>query len=161
MSRCVYPGSFDPLTAGHMDLIRRASGIFDEVFVVVMVNIHKTGCIPVDRRLDILRKACSDLDNVSVDSWQGLLTDYMRLRNMNTVLRGVRDTDDFNSEMRSAGINRLIGNGIETVFMPTSSEFSFVSSSAVREIFSFGGDVREFLPKNAADDIIDCLTKKD
>ena len=85
MSRCVYPGSFDPLTAGHMDLIRRASGIFDEVFVVVMVNIHKTGCIPVDRRLDILRKACSDLDNVSVDSWQGLLTDYMRLRNMNTV----------------------------------------------------------------------------
>ena len=161
MSSCVYPGSFDPVTTGHMDLIRRASAVFEHVTVVVMVNIHKYGTIPVEKRLEILRKACSDIENVSVEIWHGLLADYMSLTDTNLVLRGVRDSEDFNSEMRSASVNRLLGNGIETVLMPSSSEYSSVSSSAVKEIFSFGGDIRKFLPEKAADEIIDCLKKKD
>ena len=146
MSGCVIPGSFDPVTLGHMDLIRRAAGLFDRVTVTVMVNRGKDGCIPYEDRVRMIRKACAGIPNVEVDLWTGLLADYMRQRPGCVVVRGVRSAGEFEKEQTAAAVNRRLYSGMETLMMPASDGWSEVSSSAVREIASFGGDFRPFVP---------------
>ena len=153
MVSCVFPGSFDPVTKGHLDLIARASGLFDRVTVTVMVNICKTGTIPCVKRMELLRKACSPYDNVSVDSWNGLLTDYMRANNESIIIRGLRSAAELDQELGSASANRILYEGAETIFIPCRPEFAGISSSAVREIASFGGDISGFVPDGTAEEI--------
>ena len=146
MSSCVIPGSFDPVTLGHLDLIRRSAALFEHVTVTVMVNRDKNGCIPYEDRVRMIRKACSALPNVEVDLWTGLLADYMRQRPGAVVVRGVRSTGEFEKEQAAAAVNKRLYSGMETMMMPASDGWSEVSSSVVREIASFGGDYRPFVP---------------
>ena len=160
MSDCVFPGSFDPVTTGHMDIIRRASCIFDHVTVVVMINIRKQGTIPIDKRVAILRKACRDLSNVEIDFWDGLLAEYMRIHQKTIVIRGARSSSEFEQECISASVNRLLNDSFETIFMPAYGKNEAVSSSAVREIAGFGGDITHLVPKELTEEIVSLLSKE-
>ena len=147
MSDCVIPGSFDPITLGHLDLIRRTAALFGNVTVTVMVNKEKNGCIPYEDRVRLIRKACGDIPNVKADLWTGLLADYMRQRPDTVVIRGVRNAGEFEKEQTAAAVNRRLYPGMETLMMPASEGWNEVSSSAVREIASFGGNFRPFVPE--------------
>ena len=160
MSSCVFPGSFDPVTRGHMDLIRRAARIFDRVQVTVMINVHKQGAIPPEKRAELLRKACAGLDNVRVDIWDGLLAEYVRQTGVDCVIRGVRNASELDAETTAAAVNRMILPGMETVLMPASEEMACVSSSAVREIAAFGGNICSFVPEEIAEEIAGLLANK-
>ena len=153
-SLCVFPGSFDPVTVGHMDLIGRAAGIFDSVTVAVMVNISKNGMIPYEERVRILRKACAKFPNVQVELWKGLLADYLREHPSTVVVRSVRNAGEAELEIRTAAINRRLFPGAETLLIPASADLADISSSAVREIAGFGGDIREFVPKSVYREIM-------
>lgn len=147
---CVYPGSFDPITIGHLDIIQRASVLFDEVVVAVLHNPAKTGRFPIEKRIELLQKACAHLPNVSVDHFEGLLVDYMRSRNAKVVLRGLRSAKDFESECDMAQLNHQMAPEVETLFLTTDPAHAHISSSAVREIGMFGGDVTPFVPETIA-----------
>ena len=157
MSLCVFPGSFDPLTCGHRNLIERAAAVFDTVIVTVMINRAKEGTIPFPERVRMIRKACSDLPNVTVDLWKGLLSDYMRKFPGGIVIRGVRSSGEFDQEILAADINRRLCPRTETLFIPAAAEWSALSSSAVREIASFGGNIRPFVPECIYKDIMEWL----
>ena len=153
-SLCVFPGSFDPVTVGHMDLIGRAAGMFDSVTVAVMVNISKNGMIPYEERVRILRKACAKFPNVQVELWKGLLADYLREHPSTVVVRSVRNAGEAELEIRTAAINRRLFPRAETLLIPASADLADISSSAVREIAGFGGDIREFVPKSVYREIM-------
>ena len=154
MSHCIFPGSFDPPTRGHMDLICRAARLFDQVTVAVMVNRAKAGSIPLEARVSMLQKACRDLPNVRVELWKGLLADYVRMQGTEAVvLRGIRNGMECEQELVSAGVNRLLCPGMETILMPAADGLAQVSSSAVREIASFGGDYGFLVPEEIKEDI--------
>lgn len=159
MKSCVFPGSFDPVTSGHLDLIRRAASLFGQVTVTVMINVNKKGTLPVGERIRILRKACADIGNVRIDRWDGLLSEYMRSKGERIVLRGVRGFDEFEQEFNSAQINRELNADMETLLIPSDPALSFVSSSAVRELASFGGDIGPWVPENVMKDIQEALSK--
>ena len=141
MSSCVIPGSFDPVTRGHMDLIRRTARMFDRVTVVVMVNIRKQGRFSPEERVRLLEKACAEEPGVTVDRWDGLLSEYMREKGETTVLRGVRSGTEYDAEMVSAQANRMLNPEMETLLLPAGDGMQWISSSAVREIAAFGGDI--------------------
>ena len=144
---CVYPGSFDPLTLGHEDLIRRAAALFDRVIVAVLINPNKKGCFPIPERLDMIRTVLADLPNVEVDAFEGLLVDYMHLKGARIVLRGLRSALDFETECQMAQINRQISpDGVETLFLATAPEYGHISSSMVRQVAQFGGDISPLVP---------------
>ncbi len=143
-----------------MDLIRRAAGIFDRVTVTVMVNIHKQGTFSPEERIRLLEKACRDLQNVRVDRWDGLLADYMREKGERCLIRGARSTGEFEGEIGAAAVNGQLCPGLETLLMPASAEYSGLSSSAVREIAAFGGDIRPFVPEEIAEEIAGALANK-
>ncbi len=145
MRRAVCPGSFDPVTNGHLDIVARASNLFDEVVVAVGVNKSKNRLFTPDERIDMLRTACKAYDNVSVDGFTGLLTDFCRERNIFTIVKGLRAVSDFDYELQMAQMNASLA-GVETVFVPTSPEYSFLASSLVKEVATFGGDVSGLLP---------------
>lgn len=159
MSSCVFPGSFDPVTLGHMDIIQRAARIFDSVTVAIMVNIRKTGAIETEKRYDLLTRACRGLDNVRIVCWDGMLADFMRHEEARCVIRGARNAAEFDSENASAAINRMLNPDVETLLMPSSDHLAHVSSSMVREIAAFGGDIRPFVPAVTAEEIQKLLTK--
>ena len=154
---CVYPGSFDPLTLGHVDLIERASALFPQVVVAVLNNPDKQGKFTVQRRLSMIQKACAHLPNVSIDSFGGLLVDYMRKVDAGIVLRGLRAVTDFENEFQMAQVNRQIAPGIETLFLMTSPNYAYISSSAVRQIAAFGGDISTLVPKCIIEDVYDAF----
>jgi len=160
MVSCVFPGSFDPVTKGHMDLIARASVLFDRVTVTVMNNIHKAGTIPVLKRVELLERACAPYANVSVEQWDGLLADYMKQKNERIVIRGVRSSDEMDRELQSCAANRMLNGTIETVFLPSDPSMTGVSSSAVREIAAFGGDISPFVPVELTEEIAGLLSKE-
>ena len=160
MASCVFPGSFDPVTIGHMDLISRASALFEHVTVTVMINIRKNGAIPVQKRIDLLRRACGSFPNVSIDRWDGLLADYMRKKEEYIVIRGLRGTDELENEMYVSAANRMLNRQVETLFLLTDPALSGISSSAVREIASFGGDISAFVPDGLTEEINSLLSKK-
>ena len=159
MSSCVIPGSFDPVTRGHADLIRRAARLFDRVTVVVMVNIHKRGCFSPEARQRMLEAACGEIPGVRVDRWEGLLSEYMRQKGETTVVRGVRSAAEFDAENTAAQANRRLNPEMETLLIPAGDGLQWISSSAVREIAAFGGEIREFIPEECAEEILRGLSK--
>ena len=154
MKTCVFPGSFDPVTNGHLDLISRAAKLFDRVTVTVMINRAKKGRFSPEERVRLLEKACAELDNVVIDRWDGLLADYMKARGERCVIRGVRTSSEYEAESLSAAANAVLDPDIETLLIFASPGMSSISSSTVCEIASFGGDIRPFVPESAADEII-------
>ena len=160
MVSCVFPGSFDPVTKGHMDLIARASALFDRVTVTIMCNIRKSGAIPVSRRVEILKRACAPYGNVTVEQWDGLLADYMALKKERIVIRGVRSSAEMDRELQSCTANRMLNRSVETVFLPSDPSMTGISSSAVREIAAFGGDISSFVPEALTEEIAGLLSKE-
>lgn len=153
MSLAVYPGSFDPITNGHVDVIRRASAVFDRLVVAVLANPKKTPLLPVDMRISIIRSALAaeglGSDRVEVAAFDGLTVDYCRERGATAIVRGLRAISDFDSEMQLAHNNRVLAPEVDSVFFMTSVDNGFVSSSLVKEIASFGGDVSSMVPTAA------------
>jgi len=145
MKRVVCPGSFDPITFGHLDIIKRASELFDEVVIAVLVNTTKKTLFTVDERLEMIREVTAELPNVRVDSWRGLLVDYCETHEVKAIVKGLRAVTDFDYELQMSQINLQL-KGIETLFMATAPAHSFLSSSLVKEIATFGGDVSAYLP---------------
>ena len=159
MSRiAVYAGSFDPITVGHMDLVRRATGLFDEVVLAVGNNPTKQYLLSTDARLAVLRECVEGLSNVSVDVFDGLLVDYCRRRNAGFILRGLRAVSDFEFEFQIGLANMDMATDIETVFLLTEPRNIFISSSLVKEIASNGGDVSKYVPKQAHDALMKALS---
>jgi len=144
--RCVCPGSFDPVTNGHLDVVERASRLYDEVTVGVLVNASKSGLFEVDERIAMLREVTADLGNVTVDSFQGLLVDYCRERDIPVVVKGLRAVSDFDYELQMSQMNNRL-TGLETLFVATNPEYSFLSSSLVKEVAAWGGDVSGLVPE--------------
>lgn len=151
MKKAFYPGSFDPMTYGHLDIIKRAASIFDELTVSVLNNKLKTPLFSVEERVNILKEATKDLPNVKVESFSGLLVDYARERDMHVVIRGLRAITDFEYELQNAQTNALLSHGdVDTVFLTTSLEYAYLSSSSVKEIASFQGDISMCVPEFVA-----------
>lgn len=142
----IYPGSFDPLTNGHLDVIERGAKIFDELVVSILRNSEKTSLFTVDERLDMLRECTAPWPNVKVDSFDGLLVDYARERGARAVLRGIRAVSDYEYELQMAWMNRKLDSALETVFMIPSESYSYLSSRLVREIASLGGNLTGLVP---------------
>jgi pantetheine-phosphate adenylyltransferase len=143
--RAVCPGSFDPVTNGHIDIITRASTLFDEVVVAVGVNKSKKRLFTADERISMLTEACAAYDNVRIDSFDGLLTDFCKDHGIHAIVKGLRAVSDFDYELQMAQMNSSLAD-IETVFVPTSPEYSFLASSLVKEVATFGGDVSSLVP---------------
>ena len=152
MKRAVYPGSFDPVTYGHLDVIKRASEMFDVLIVSVLNNKMKNPLFSVEERVKILKEATKDIPNVQVDSFSGLLIDYAAEKDIHVAVRGLRAITDFEYELQIAQTNRKLSQGaLDTVFLTTSLEYAYLSSSSVKEIASFGGDISECVPDFVAD----------
>jgi pantetheine-phosphate adenylyltransferase len=145
MKRAVCPGSFDPITFGHLDIIERASGQFDEVIVAVLANRTKASLFTVEERMEMIRQTTSKFPNVKVDSWHGLLVDFCKENSIQAIVKGLRAVTDFDYELQMAQVN-LQGSGVETMFMATAPTHSFLSSSIVKELAHFGGDVSSMVP---------------
>jgi pantetheine-phosphate adenylyltransferase len=151
--RAVCPGSFDPVTNGHVDVITRAAALYDELVVAVLVNPGKAGLFDVDERMGLLREAVVDVPNVTVDSFEGLLVDYCRHRGIPVIVKGLRAVGDFEYELQMAQMNRELA-GVETLFMPTAPQVGHLSSSLVKQIARFGGDVSSLVPKAVNDRLV-------
>lgn len=141
----MYPGTFDPITNGHHDLVRRAASIFDRVFVAIAANPNKTPMFPMDTRIDLARRVLHDLPNVEVVGYSGLTVEFARQHNVTIVVRGLRAVSDFEFEFQLANMSRHLAREIETVFLTPQEQFTFISSTLVREIAVLGGDVAEFV----------------
>ncbi len=153
MRRAVCPGSFDPVTNGHVDVINRAAGLYDELIVAVLVNPGKAGLFDVEERMAMLRDAVAGLPTVRVDSFQGLLVDYCRAQQVPVIVKGLRAVSDFEYELQMAQMNRELA-GIETLFVPTAPQVGHLSSSLVKQIAQFGGDVSTLVPKAVHDRLL-------
>ena len=147
MKRAVCPGSFDPITFGHLDIIKRASAHFDQVVVAVLENRTKASFFTVPERIEMIKETVADLPNVIVDSWSGLLVDYCKSKSITTIVKGLRAVTDFDYELQMAQLN-LQASGVETMLMATAPTYSFLSSSIVKELAHFGGDVSTMIPAN-------------
>ncbi|MFC4602285.1 pantetheine-phosphate adenylyltransferase [Rhodococcus kronopolitis] len=145
MSSAVCPGSFDPVTNGHLDVIGRVAVQFDEVIVTVMINKNKQGMFSVEERLEMMREATAHLPNVRVDSWHGLLVDYAKANGAGAIVKGLRGANDFDYELQMAQMNHKL-TGVDTLFIATNPVYSYLSSSLVKEVAAFGGDVADMLP---------------
>lgn len=149
----MYPGSFDPVTNGHMDIIRRAARVFGRVIVAVMINPDKQGCFPVEERVAMLEKACKGLENVEIKTSSGLTAEAARAWGADVLVRGVRTVGDLENENAMARINAAIIPGLDTVYFPASGETGHISSTYVRQLASFGADIKEYVPWEILDDI--------
>jgi pantetheine-phosphate adenylyltransferase len=145
VKRAVCPGSFDPITFGHLDIIARASKLFDEVVIAVLVNQTKSSLFTVQERIEMIKEVTAQFPNVSVDSWSGLLVDYCERNEISVIVKGLRAVTDFDYELQMSQINFQL-KGIETIFMSTAPAHSFLSSSLVKEIASYNGDVSSYIP---------------
>ena len=146
MRRAVCPGSFDPVTNGHVDVINRAAALYDELVVAVLVNPGKAGFFPVEERMELLRESVAHLPNVRVDSFQGLLVDYCGANDIPVIVKGLRAVSDFEYELQMAQMNRELA-AVETLFVPTAPQVGHLSSSLVKQVATFGGDVSRLVPK--------------
>lgn len=146
MARAVYPGSFDPMTNGHFDIVKRASKLFDEVIMAVVANPGKSSLLPMEVRTELIEKVVKDLPGVKVASFQGLTVDYAKQNQAACLIRGLRAISDFEAELGMAQTNKQLFPELETIFLMTKAEYSFISSSTVKEIVRLGGDVSQFVP---------------
>jgi pantetheine-phosphate adenylyltransferase len=145
--KAIYPGSFDPLTNGHLDLIERGSKIFDELVVAILINAEKDPLFTERERIEMLRATTKQFGNVSIDTFDGLLVDYVQQQKAQAVLRGIRAISDYEYELQMALMNRKLAPGVETVFMMPADTYSYVSSRLVKEVFRLGGSVRGLVPE--------------
>ena len=159
MKRVVCPGSFDPITYGHLDIVERASSIFDEVVIAVMVNKTKQTLFTVEERIEMTKEVTSRFPNVKVDSWSGLLVDYCKKNEISIIVKGLRAVTDFDYELQMSQINLQL-QGVETLFLSTAPAHSFLSSSLVKEIASHGGDVSSYIPAILLERLKDRLAGK-
>ena len=156
----VCPGSFDPLTIGHLDIITRSAKLFDKVIVVVMRNPNKdVGSFTTEERVDFIKRCTKNLPNVSVDSYAGLLADYVREKGASAVVKGLRAISDYDDEFRQALTNQKLNSDMETIFMVSNAEHMFLSSSVVKQVCRLGGDVSTFVPEEICDDIVKRLSR--
>ncbi|MBD0267677.1 pantetheine-phosphate adenylyltransferase [Pseudanabaena sp. FACHB-2040] len=155
----IYPGSFDPITFGHLDIITRGSRLFDRVIVVVSSNPNKTPLFSTEKRIEQIKLSVRHLPNIEVDCYDGLTVTYARMCNAQVLLRGLRVLSDFEKELQMAHTNKTLSDDIETLFMSTSTEYGFLSSSLVKEIARFGGPVDHFVPHHVARDIYQCYAQ--
>ena len=161
MRIAIYPGSFDPVTLGHLDIIRRASGLFDRLIVAVMHNQNKKPMFSVEERMEMLRRTTAGLPNVEIESFGGLLADYAREKGAHILLKGLRAVSDFEYEFQMALANRKLNADLDTVFLMTSSEYMYLSSSVVKDIAVHGGSVAGFVPDEIVQDIVRRTRKED
>jgi pantetheine-phosphate adenylyltransferase len=160
MSRAVCPGSFDPVTHGHLDIIGRAAQLFDEVVVAIGVNPSKSRLFGPEERVVMLERAVADIANVRVEGFTGLVTDFCVAHDVQAIVKGLRSSSDFDYELPMAHMNSAL-TGVQTVFVPTATGQSFVSSSLVKEVASFGGDVSEFVPGFVLEALTERLAERD
>ena len=154
MKLAICPGSFDPVTYGHLNIITRAASMFDKVVVVVMVNGTKQPLFSCEERVDLLKRATAHLPNVEIDFYGGLLADYARVRDATVIIKGLRALSDFEYEFQMALTNRKLNPAVETVFLTTNAEYMYLSSSLVKQVAGLGGDIREFVPPCIIQDIL-------
>ena len=160
MSIAVYPGSFDPITLGHLNIIKRAARIFDKVIVCVMVNSSKRPMFSLDERVELIRRTVSNLKNVEVEECDDLLVKFAKEKGANVIVKGLRAVSDFDWEFQMALINRKIAPAIDTVFLASSEKYTYLSSTVVKEMAKYGADLREFVPREIVDDIINKSVKR-
>lgn len=160
MVKAIYPGSFDPVTLGHLDIIERASQIYDELIVGVLGNNKKSPLFSSEERVNMLKEVTSHLDNVKVIAYDGLLVDAAKENDVHVIVRGLRAITDFEYELQMAQTNRTLNKGVDTMFLTTSVEYSFLSSTTVKEIAHFGGDVSKFVPECVIDKLYNKINNK-
>ena len=160
MAKALYPGSFDPVTYGHIDVIRRASSLFDSLTVAVLNNGAKKPLFSVDERANMLKGVCRDIPDVRIDSFSGLTADYVTANGFDVIIRGLRAVTDFEYELQMAQTNRKLAPEADTVFLTTSLEFAYLSSTTVKEVAFFGGDISKFVPKEIEELIFEKYKKK-
>lgn len=146
MRIAIYPGSFDPITNGHLDIIKRGAKAFDKLIVAVLINVDKKGLFNIEERVELIKMATEDIENVEVVSFEGLLVDFAKMNNSNVILKGLRAVSDFEYEFQMALMNSKLDPDIETVFMMTSAECSYLSSSSVKQVAKFGGCIKGLVP---------------
>lgn len=160
MRVAVYPGSFDPVTNGHLDIIQRASKTFDRVYVAILTNSSKTPMFSIEQRLDWLRRSTAHIENVEVDCFSGLLVNYMKEKNANIIIKGLRAVSDFEYEFQMALMNRKLSPDVETLFMMTSGKYSYLSSSIVKEIARHKASLSGLVPEFMIGEISELIEKK-
>lgn len=153
MNIAVYPGSFDPITNGHLDIITRGSKIYEKLIVAVLINVDKKSLFSIEERVNLIKKVTKDLKNVEVISFEGLLVDFAKIKNSKVILKGLRTVADFEYEFQMSLMNSKLDPDIETVFMMTSSAYSYVSSSAVKQVAKFGGSIEGLVPIELIEEI--------
>jgi len=153
MSIAVYPGSFDPITLGHLNIIRRSAAIFNEVLVCVMVNSGKNPLFNLDERVELIERTVARFQNVRVESSAKLLVEFMKERDANVIVKGLRAVSDFDREFQIAMINRKLDESIETVFVPSSEKYTYISSTVVKEMARYGADLETFVPMEIIEDV--------
>ena len=151
----ICPGSFDPVTLGHLDIIKRASNMFDKVIVAVLVNSSKSPCFSIEERMELLKEVTAGIDNVEIASFDGLLVEYCRERKVDAIVKGLRMVSDFEYEFQMALTNKKLNPQLETIFLTADAESTYLSSSIVREVGSMGGDISNFVPACVHDRIVE------
>ena len=154
MSIAVYPGSFDPITLGHLNVIRRSAAVFDELLVCVMINSGKNPLFSHEERVDLIQRTTAKFRNVKVEASKDLLVEYMKVRGAKVIIKGLRAVSDFDREFQIALVNRKLDHGIETLFMPSSEKYTYLSSTVVKEMARYGADLKTFVPKEIIEDVL-------
>jgi pantetheine-phosphate adenylyltransferase len=160
MKTAVYPGSFDPITLGHLNIIKRAARIFDKVYVCVMKNSDKSPLFTREERVELIKRTVKHLSNVEVEMADGLLVDYAKSKGSNVIVKGLRAVSDFDWEFQMALANRKIDPAIDTLFMAASEKYTFLSSTVVKEMAKYGADLRDFVPRELIDDVVKKMESK-
>ena len=160
MLRAIYPGSFDPVTFGHVDIIRRSAMIADELIVGVLQNNKKTPLFSVEERVKMLEEVTKDMKNVKIVPFEGLLIDFAKQMNAKVIIRGLRAVTDFEYELQMAQTNRKLDSDIETIFLTTSLDYSYLSSTTVKEVASFDGDITQFVPEFVAEKVTEKIKER-
>lgn len=153
MKTAIYPGSFDPITNGHLDIIKRGAKIFDRLIIAVLINVDKKGLFEIEERVELIKRVTKDIKNVEVVSFNGLLIDLLKEKEADVILKGLRGVLDFEYEMQMALINNKLDSNVETLFMMTAAENSYISSSSVKQIAKFGGNINGLVPNEIINDI--------
>jgi pantetheine-phosphate adenylyltransferase len=159
MKTAVYPGSFDPVTNGHLDIIRRSAKVFDEVIVGVLVNPQKKGLFDIEERVELIKRVVREIPNVKVESFSGLLIHFMKNKGAKVIIKGLRAVSDFEYEFQMSLMNSKLDPNIETVFMMTSAKNSFLSSSSVKQVAMFGGCIKDLVPDEIISDIMKMVNR--